>query len=60
MVLVKFNADVTPFMKGDVVRLEGAEKKRVDAAVKERGLENAYSDYKPSKDEQKAAEERAA
>lgn len=56
MGLVKFNADVTPYMKGDVVRLEGDEKKRVEKVVKERNLENAFSGYKPSKEEQKAAE----
>lgn len=57
MGLVKFNVDVSPYMKGDVVKLDKDELKRVDKVTEERGVDNAYSEYKPSKDEQKAAAE---
>lgn len=55
MGLVKFNTDVTPYMKGDVVKLDKAELKRIDKIVEERGVDNAYSTYTPTKEEQEAA-----
>lgn len=49
MAIVKFNADISPYMTGDVVRLEGDEKKRVDEAAKDRNLKDAYSTVQPAK-----------
>ena len=43
MSVVTFNHDVSPYMKGDTVKLSDDEKKRVDAAVKDRGLKDAYT-----------------
>ena len=43
MSVVTFNADVSPYMKGDTVKLSDDEKKRVDEAVKTRNLKNAYT-----------------
>lgn len=56
MTLVKFNSDVFPYCKGDVVRLEGDDKARVDKVAKARKLENVYSEVKAEK---KAAEKPA-
>ena len=43
MSVVTFNADVSPYMKGDTVQLSDDEQKRVDAVAKQRDLKNAYT-----------------
>ena len=53
MVLVTFNADVSPYMKGDTVKLSDEEKKRVDEAVKTRNLKDAYTVAETKKAETK-------
>ena len=53
MVLVTFNADVSPYMKGDTVKLSDEEKKRVDEAVKTRNLKDAYTVVETKKAETK-------
>lgn len=43
MSIVTFKADVSPYMRGDTVKLSDDEKKRVDEAVKSRNLKDAYT-----------------
>lgn len=47
--LVQFVADVTPYCKGDVVRLSDDEKERVDLMAEKRELDKAYKPYKEAK-----------
>jgi len=55
--LVKFKKDVSPYCKGDIVRLSKEEKKRVDEAAKIRDLDEAYVEYTPTKEEAAQAKE---
>ena len=43
MTVVTFNADVSPYMKGDTVKLSDSEKKRVDEVALHRNLQDAYT-----------------
>ena len=48
--LVQFTADVSPYCKGDVVKLDAKEKKRVDAVAEKREIDTPYKKYEaPSK-----------
>lgn len=40
--LVTFKADISPYMKGDTVRIDAAEVKRVDKLAKAREIETPY------------------
>lgn len=53
MAVVTFNADVSPYMKGDTVKLSDEEKKRVDEVVKSRDLKGAYTVAETKKAETK-------
>lgn len=51
--LVKFNVDIYPYCKGDVVNLSNDEQARVDEAVKARDIETPYVEVKAEKAEEK-------
>lgn len=53
--LVKFKADIYPYCKGDVVKLDGGEKARVDEAAEARDITTPYVEVKA---EEKAAEKK--
>lgn len=53
MAVVTFNADVSPYMKGDTVKLSDEEKKRVDKVAKARDLKDAYTVAETKKAETK-------
>ena len=53
MAVVTFNADVSPYMKGDTVKLSDDEKKRVDEVAKARDLKGAYTVVETKKAETK-------
>ena len=52
MALVKFTNDIYPYCTGDVVKIEGAEKERVDKTIADRGVDG----YKVVKAESKVDE----
>lgn len=52
--LVKFNTDIYPYCKGDVVNLSNDEQARVDEAVKARDIETPYVEVKAEKAEEKS------
>lgn len=54
--LVKFNTDIYPYCKGDVVNLSNDEQVRVDEAVKARDIETPYLEVKAEKAEEKVEE----
>lgn len=54
--LVKFNVDIYPYCKGDVVNLSNDEQARVDEAVKARDIETPYVEVKAKKAEEKVEE----
>lgn len=54
--LVKFNTDIYPYCKGDVVNLSNDEQVRVDEAVKARDIETPYVEVKAEKAEEKVEE----
>ena len=51
--LVKFNVDIYPYCKGDVVKLDKGEKARVDEAAEARDITTPYVEVKAN---EKAAE----
>ena len=44
--LVKFNVDIYPYCKGDVVKLDKGEKARVDEAAEARDIATPYVEVK--------------
>lgn len=57
--LVKFNVDIYPYCKGDVVKLDKGEKARVDEAAEARDIATPYVEVKADeKAEEKAAEKK--
>lgn len=54
--LAKFNTDIYPYCKGDVVNLSNDEQARVDEAVKARDIETPYVEVKAEKAEEKVEE----
>lgn len=39
MTLVKFKSDIYPYCTGDIVKIEGEEKKKIDETIESRGVE---------------------
>lgn len=57
--LVKFNVDIYPYCKGDVVKLDKGEKARVDEVAEARDIATPYVEVKADeKAEEKAAEKK--
>lgn len=56
MAVVKFEADVFPYCKGDVVDLNADQQKHVDAVAKERGVKAYVAADKPAKTKNKTSD----
>lgn len=56
--LVKFKADIYPYCKGDVVKLDKGEKARVDEAAEARDIATPYVEVNVDEKAEKAAEKK--